>query len=102
MKWTTKNSVNGLGRKQAILSKTITKTKRLPQLHNMIMDNVRNMSDEELIFVLGMVRTSADSIESFVEDLNERQELLVELYDQYKDVIDEFKRRQSVFSIRPS
>jgi predicted nucleic-acid-binding protein len=61
------------------------------------MDNVRNMSDEELIFVLGMVRTSADSIESFVEDLTEREELLVELYDQYKDVIDEFKRRQGVF-----
>jgi len=71
-------------------------------LHNLIMDNVRNMSDQEIIFVLGMVRTSVDSIESFVEDPNERQELIVELYDQYKDVIDEFKRRQSVFNVIPS
>ena len=71
-------------------------------MHNLIMDNVRNMSDQEIIFVLGMVRTSVDSIESFVEDPNERQELIVELYDQYKDVIDEFKRRQSVFNVIPS
>lgn len=71
-------------------------------MHNMIMDDVRNMTDGELIFILGMVRTSADNIEAFVDDPVERQELIIELYDQYKDHIDEFKRRQRVFDIKPS
>jgi len=78
------------------------KLKKLPKLFNMIKDNVRNLSDEDLFFFLGNIKNSADTIEAFVEDPVERQELLNQLYDQYKDFIDEFKRRQRVFDVKPS
>lgn len=68
----------------------------------MIIDNVRNMPDQELYFILGMVRTSVESINNFIDDPDERDELIFELYEQYKDVLDEFKRRQRVFDIKPS
>jgi len=71
-------------------------------MHNLIMDDVRNMQDEELYFVLGMIKTSADSIRNFIDDPFERDELLFELHEQFKDVLDEFKRRQRVFDVKPS
>ena len=71
-------------------------------MHNLIMDDVRNMNDADLYYVLGLIKISADSIRNFVDDPVERDELLIELHEQFKDVMDEFKRRQRVFDVKPS
>ena len=71
-------------------------------MHNLIMDDVRNMNDAELHYVLGLIKVSCDSIRNFVDDPVERDELLIELNEQFKDVMDEFKRRQRVFDVKPS